>query len=132
MPGKRYSRQRELIYETVRMTDRHPTAEMVFHRLKPQNPRLSLGTVYRNLNLLAEEGLLTRIPLPVERYDACTDPHSHLRCEGCGGVFDLALEYDEAMDALAARIQPDAWIRRHDLIFYGLCPQCRERETVTE
>ena len=128
MPGQRYSRQRELIYEAVRATDQHPTAEMVFRRLRPQNPRLSLGTVYRNLNLLADEGLLTRIPLPVERYDACTWPHSHLRCESCGGFFDLPVEYDAEMDTLAAKMAPDVTIRRHDLIFYGLCPKCREEK----
>ena len=55
MSGKRYSRQRELIFETLKGTDRHPTAEMVYQWLKPENPNLSLGTVYRNLNLLAEE-----------------------------------------------------------------------------
>ena len=55
MNGKRYSRQRELIYEAVLGSDQHPTAEMVFQWLKPENPSLSLGTVYRNLNLLTEE-----------------------------------------------------------------------------
>lgn len=126
MAGKRYSRQRELIYEAVRRSDRHPTAEMVHQWLKPENPGLSLGTVYRNLNLLAQEGQLRRMPFPVERYDARVESHPHLRCEGCGGVFDLALEYDKGLDRAAGRREPEAEIRRHDLIFYGLCPQCRE------
>ena len=61
MKGKRYSRQRELIYQTLMATDQHPTAEMIYNWLKPENPSLSLGTVYRNLNLLADEGSITRM-----------------------------------------------------------------------
>lgn len=128
MAGKRYSRQRELIYEAVKGSKEHPTAEMVFQWLKPENPGLSLGTVYRNLSLLSQEGQLRRMPFPVERYDACVEPHSHLRCEICGRVMDLALDYDSCMDALAAKAQPGARVLRHDLTFYGLCPECQGRE----
>ncbi len=125
MAATRYSRQRELIYDAVKRSDAHPTAEMVYQWLKGDNPHLSLGTVYRNLNLLAEEGRLCRMPFPVERYDACTRPHTHLRCEKCGKVADLWLDYDPTMDAAAAAMRPEAEIRRHDLVFYGLCADCR-------
>ncbi len=128
MTGKRYSRQRELIYQAVLGSKEHPTAEMVYQWLKSANPHLSLGTVYRNLNLLAEEGVLIRMPFPVERYDAVTEPHSHLRCEGCGRVIDLELPYDGEMDAAAGRAVPGAEIHRHDVVFYGLCAQCRSEE----
>ncbi len=127
MAATRYSRQRELIYEAVKRSDAHPTAEMVYQWLKGDNPHLSLGTVYRNLNLLAEEGRLCRMPFPVERYDACTQPHTHLRCEKCGKVADLWLDYDPDMDAAAAALRPEAEIRRHDLVFYGLCADCRSQ-----
>ena len=63
MNGKRYSRQRELIYQALCQTDEHPTAEMVYRWLKPENPALSLGTVYRNLNLLADEGVIRRMEI---------------------------------------------------------------------
>lgn len=128
MAGKRYSRQRELIYQAVMESKEHPTAEMVYQWLKPVNPNLSLGTVYRNLNLLAEEGILVRMPYPVERYDACTAPHNHLRCEGCGRVIDLELPYDTGLDAAAEASAPEVTIHRHDMVFYGLCPKCREAE----
>ena len=65
MTGKRYSKQRELIYQCLMATHEHPTAEMLYQWLKPENPSLSLGTVYRNLNLLADEGLVTRMPFPI-------------------------------------------------------------------
>lgn len=126
MAGKRYSRQREFIYQAVAGSKEHPTAEMVYQWLKPANPNLSLGTVYRNLNLLAEEGVLVRMPFPVERYDACTEPHNHMRCEGCGRVIDLDLPYDAALDAAAGDSEPEVAICRHEVIFYGLCGQCRE------
>ncbi len=125
MTAQRYSRQRELIYQAVRSSKDHPTAEMVFQQLKPGNPHLSLGTVYRNLNLLSEEGRLCRMPFPVERYDPCVEPHSHLRCEKCGKVVDLELPYDQSVDRRAAALLPEAGILRHDLIFYGVCSGCR-------
>lgn len=128
MAGKRYSRQREMIYRAVAGSKEHPTAEMVSQWLKPANPNLSLGTVYRNLNLLAEEGILIRMPFPVERYDACTEAHSHLRCDGCGRVVDLELPYDAALDAVAGESAPELTIRCHDTVFYGLCDKCNGRE----
>jgi len=126
MSLKRYSRQRELIYQAVRDTQEHPTAEMVYRRLKPANPSLSLGTVYRNLNLLAEEGLLVRMPFSVERYDANTSPHTHFRCNSCGEIFDLDIPYDRSVDTIAASADPRFQVECHDLIFRGLCRQCRE------
>ena len=131
MAGKRYSRQRELIYQAVRGSKEHPTAEMVYQWLKPDNPNLSLGTVYRTLTLLAEVGILTRMPFPVERYDADTSLHTHFRCAGCGRVFDLEgfdqrAAYMSGMDAVAEATAPGFRVDRHDLTFTGLCPQCQE------
>ena len=128
MAGKRYSRQRELIYQAVIGSKEHPTAEMVYQWLKPANPNLSLGTVYRNLNLLAQEGVLVRMPFPVERYDGVIHPHSHFRCKECGRVFDLMLDYDDGeIDAAAGRGAPGFRIEGHDLTFSGLCPECQNQ-----
>ncbi len=124
MSGKRYSRQRELIYEALMGTDQHPTAEMVYHWLKPENPTLSLGTVYRNLNLLAEEGSITRMDFPVERYDANTRPHPHFCCRVCGRVYDLDLPYDASLDQAALEASGHD-IERHEQIFYGSCVNCK-------
>ena len=126
MNGKRYSRQRELIYETLMHTDQHPTAEMVYQWLKPTNPNLSLGTVYRNLNLLVDEGAAVRMAFPVERYDANVEPHAHFRCEQCGGVFDLDLPYDKALDEKAL-LASGHDIRAHELIFQGVCVNCKPK-----
>lgn len=126
MNGKRYSRQRELIHRTLMGTDLHPTAEMVYSWLKPENPNLSLGTVYRNLNLLADEGVITRMAFPVERYDANTKPHPHFRCAKCGGVFDLAMSYDPELDSRAAHVCEHE-IQGHELLYHGTCAHCKVR-----
>ena len=128
MTGKRYSRQRELIYNCLRASKEHPTAEMIYNWLKPRNPTLSLGTVYRNLNLLAEEGIIIRMPFPVERYDADTSRHAHFRCGVCGGVFDLeGLGYDSRLDHAAAA-RSGHRVERHELLFSGVCKCCGEKE----
>ena len=127
MNGKRYSRQRESIYRCLRESREHPTAEMVYHMLKPDNPSLSLGTVYRNLNLLAEEGTITRMPFPVERYDARTHPHPHFRCKACGRVYDMEdLPYDSGLDQAAEQCSGHQ-VDRHDLVFFGTCSACTQK-----
>ena len=125
MNGKRYSRQRELIYETLKQTTEHPTAEMLYQWLKPENPNLSLGTVYRNLNLLADEGSITRMAFPVERYDANTAPHPHFCCRACGKVYDLELPYDAALDEQALMASGHD-IAGHEVLFYGTCVHCKQ------
>lgn len=127
MAGKRYSRQRELIHSSLLGTTQHPTAEMVYQWLKPENPNLSLGTVYRNLNLLANEGVIRRMPFPVERYDAETRPHPHFQCQACGQIYDLkGLTYDVALDEMASALSGHD-VERHDLVFSGTCADCTQK-----
>ena len=95
--------------------------------LKPENPNLSLGTVYRNLNLLAEEGVIVRMPFPVERYDARTHPHPHFRCKACGRVYDMEdLPYDSGLDQAAEQCSGHQ-VDRHDLVFFGTCSACTQK-----
>ena len=106
-------------------TTEHPTAEMVYQWLKPTMPRLSLGTVYRNLHQMAEVGRLVEIPGPVARFDAVTQPHTHFSCTECGSVSDLPMAYDAALDLT---VQSRGYeVRDHRLIFYGICPTCVEK-----
>lgn len=123
MQTQRFSYQREQIYQAVCGARDHPTAEMVYTRLKPEMPRLSLGTVYRNLHQMAQDGRLTEINDTVVRFDADTLPHSHYRCRGCGAVADLpAMPYDPELDRQAAR---GGWqVANHSLVFHGICPSC--------
>ena len=122
MGERRFSRQRERIYQAVRASQVHPTAQMVYEELRAQMPRLSLGTVYRNLHLLAEEGLLVELDGPVARFDAQLRPHTHLGCMRCGCVADAEMAYGGGLDIQAAR---DGWqVESHSLIFNGICPAC--------
>ena len=125
MNGKRYSRQRELIYEALRQTEQHPTAEMIYQWLKPANPSLSLGTVYRNLTLLADEGAIRRMAFPVERYDAKTMPHPHFCCDQCGAVYDLHLPYDAELDRQAL-LASGHDVTGHEVVFHGICTKCKQ------
>ena len=123
----RHSRQRERIYQAVASSREHPTAQMVYRRLRPELPQLSLGTVYRNLRQLAQEGRLRELDGPVARYDSVLPPHGHVRCVRCGALSDAAAPYDPALDRSAA---PAGWtIRGHSLIFYGVCPACAGAHT---
>ena len=122
MKSQRFSQQRERIYEDVRTYMEHPSAQMVYDALRPEMPRLSLGTVYRNLHQMAQEGRLRELAGPVARFDAVLPPHAHIRCVRCGQVADLALPYDPALDREAAG---DGWvITGHELVFNGICPAC--------
>ena len=122
MQERRFSHQREQIYQAVCASREHPTAEMVYQWLKPEMPKLSLGTVYRNLRQMAAEGRLLELDGPVARFDANTMPHTHFNCESCGGVLDLEIPYDSTLDARAA--ESGCRIRTHSLMFSGLCPAC--------
>ncbi len=124
MKVRRYSRQRELIFEALQGTDEHPTAEMIYQWLKPQHPGLSLGTVYRNLKLMTEEGTVARLAATVDRYDAITVPHSHFECNDCGMVYDIPqVSYREDLNRLVAE-QTGHQATQHELTFRGTCAQC--------
>lgn len=122
MAEKRFSRQRERIYQAVYDSKEHPTAQMVYDTLRPEMPQLSLGTVYRNLHQMAEEGRLRELDGPVVRFDATVAPHTHLRCSCCGQVADGMLPYDKALDR--AMIAEGWEIEDHSLMFTGICPAC--------
>lgn len=122
MKSQRYSQQRERIYEAVCATKEHPTAQMIYETLKPDMPKLSLGTVYRNLQQMAQDGRLMELDGPVTRFDATVRPHTHLRCSRCGCVADGDLAYDVSMDQ---KTIAQGWrVTGHSLMFTGLCPAC--------
>ena len=122
MAATKQFRKRNAILEYLQETDEHPSAEMVYNNLKPQIPDLSLGTVYRNLHQMAEEGRIMEIPGTVVRFDANTAPHTHFSCCECGGVSDLDMPYDTQLDQIVE--QNGCRVQTHNLMFYGICPAC--------
>ncbi len=123
MKQTRYSKQREIIWENLTARRDHPSAEMIYQSLKPQHPALSLGTVYRNLNLLVSEGRALRIPFATDRFDGSVHQHPHFLCTCCGNLTDLDLPTDEALNRAVEALGHQ--VTRHDLIFKGSCPHCK-------
>ena len=122
MKAIRYSKQRELIYKALASTKSHPSAEMIYQELKPKHPSLSLGTVYRNLNQLAQMGRAVRMPFDTDRYDADCCPHAHFLCTCCNNLYDLdfPLDYksEKAVEAMGHEVH------RQELLFRGICKIC--------
>lgn len=123
--GKRNTIQRAMIFEAVQSLHTHPTGEEVYALVRSKYPSISLATVYRNLNTLAEEGQIKRICVPgaAERFDFNTKPHYHIRCEKCGQFADVPLEYDDKMVELIARATGYT-LHQQEMVFTGLCPDC--------
>ncbi len=121
------SRQRDRILQLLQSTGRHPTADWIYNRLKEEFPNLSMGTVYRNLNVLAEQGLLGRIDFgsTFDRFDANTRPHYHFICERCDSIIDLDLPVDAGLDERVRKSTPFE-VHRHRIEFYGICERCRK------
>lgn len=123
---RRYSRQRERIYQAVHASQEHPSAQMVYDLLREEMPRLSLGTVYRNLHQMAQEGMLQELEGPTARFDACLAPHAHIRCTCCGRVIDLSALEEPAPVRSAAEA---GWqVERYSLMLEGICPACAGKD----
>lgn len=125
------SKKRQAIYAYLSSVTSHPTAEMIYSALKPELPELSLGTVYRNLAVLLEEGQVISVGNVDghERYDARTAPHTHFVCSSCRSVLDVFLPdvvsglYDEVDERFGFLC------KGYTLTLNGLCSSCRaERE----
>lgn len=125
MANLKYSRQREAIKDYLMHTNEHPTADAVYMAVRNEFPNISLGTVYRNLNLLAELGEAQKITTPVgaDRFDGHTQPHYHFCCSHCGKVLDLDMEPQDSVNE-AARKSFDGMIESHTTMFYGTCSEC--------
>lgn len=125
MAGLKYSRQREAVLVYLRSTKSHPTAEQIYHEIRKDFPKISLGTVYRNLNLLADQGEIVQLNCGdgVEHFDAMTEPHNHFICRHCGSVLDLEFAPDLSIDAEVDETFSGK-IEGHEIYFYGTCENC--------
>lgn len=122
----KHFRKRDAILNCLRSTTEHPSAEWIYMQLKPEYPDISLGTVYRNLALFKEQGLIVSIGTVngVERFDGSAAPHVHYICSGCGRVLDLPeIEVPEALSSTAARTSGGR-VDSCQLTFTGLCGNC--------
>ena len=125
MKTLKYSRQRESIKKCLMGRHDHPTADGVYASIREEFPNISLGTVYRNLNLLVELGEIQKLSCGdgKDRFDGVTTPHYHFLCRQCGAVTDLPLKPMPEAERYAEEAT-GARVDSHVIYMYGTCPQC--------
>lgn len=123
----RMTRQRLAILDDLQKHRDHPTAVVLYERIRKKLPGVSISTVYRNLEILAETGAVLRIftPLRTWRFDGDNNLHSHLCCNKCGRVYDLPQDADVKVHCPDCKGM-DFVISGYRLDFFGLCGECRE------
>lgn len=121
------TRQRALILEIIQNTPHHLTADEIFSQARQSMPRIARGTVYRNLKLMEQDGLLCRLEMPdgPDRFDKSTAPHGHLLCDGCGDLQDIPVI--GLMREIEAAIGTE--VRGYQLTIRYLCPRCRQKQS---
>ncbi|MFA9466532.1 MAG: transcriptional repressor [Velocimicrobium sp.] len=129
MANAKYSRQREAIREYLAGTHSHPTAEVVYSHIQSIYPNISLGTVYRNLNLLVEQGDAIKLTCGdgMDHFDYDTSEHYHFICKSCGNVLDLTMDSINHINAIAES-SFGGKIDGSVTYFYGICPACLSKE----
>jgi Fur family peroxide stress response transcriptional regulator len=127
-----YSKQKQLIYDIVKSTDTHPTADRIYTKARKKMPNIGIATVYRNLNTLVEEKAIICIKTvgKADRYDGRVDDHLHFECVHCGEIFDLMPssieEGEEAIENLCRvyGISRES-INTGSTVLRGVCDKCR-------
>lgn len=124
----KHSKQRDIILNNVKNRCDHPDAYMIYEDVKKIVPDVSLGTIYRNLNLLSELGLIKKIIVPEgnDRYDKTLINHSHIYCSKCENIYDM----DICIDDFAEKIEKtnNFKIVSYDVVFTGICRKCLEED----
>ena len=119
----RYSKHRELITDIIKNRKDHPTADMIYASAREIEPNISLGTVYRNLKLLADENVIITLETEDKRlhYDGDTSRHSHFICSDCGQIIDL-FKPSKTPDELA---ELGLMVESEKCVYYGKCFDCK-------
>jgi Fur family transcriptional regulator, peroxide stress response regulator len=119
------SRQRDKILSLLRSTDTHPTASWIYDELKKDFNNLSMGTVYRNINILIDQNLIQKIEAgsSFDRFDGNTGTHYHFICGKCGCIDDLPLDVCTELNNVV-NVKTKYKTEKHRLDFYGICPSC--------
>ena len=130
MKALKYSRQRESIKASLMNRHDHPTADALYASIREEFPNISLGTVYRNLNLLVELGEIQKLRCGdgADHFDADTRPHYHFMCRECGCIEDLPMEISQEINDLAQE-HVHGKIDSHITYFYGVCENCMKKKT---
>ncbi|WP_295154147.1 Fur family transcriptional regulator [uncultured Brachyspira sp.] len=125
MNNRRNTIQKQVILNAVRELQNHPTSEEVYNYIKPNFPSISLGTVYRNLNLLSDTKEIQKLSVidDAVRFDHITNDHYHFQCSKCKKLMDIPMEYQKKLDELVSN-EYDVEVFKHDIVFSGICKNC--------
>lgn len=115
------TKQKQIILDAVQDLKKHPTVDEIYLHLKKDYPRLSLATVYRNLNIYAEEGKVRKVSVPgdSERFDFNLSNHEHFYCDKCNKIYDVHLDVKEVLNNLSPFN-----VTSFKLMLYGTCDNC--------
>jgi len=122
----RITKQRQIILDELCSVTSHPTADVLYQMVRKRLPKISLGTVYRNLEIMSECGIIQKLDIggTQKRFDGAPHVHYHVRCNQCGRVDDLDLPPDFNVEKAAGKLTSFK-ILRHRLEFTGICPGCQ-------
>ncbi len=123
--------QRRVILEELGKTSSHPTADWIYRKVRRRLPRISLGTVYRNLDILSKHGMIQTLEIAgtQKRFDGNPENHYHVRCIRCGRVEDVpAAPLKSIHKALTLKVKvPNFVLTGHRLELFGICRDCGRR-----
>lgn len=129
MASLKYSRQREAILDFLRTRTDHPTADVIYENIRILYPNISLGTVYRNLSLLADIGEIRKLSdfAGADHFDGRTDRHCHFMCRKCRKIIDIEnMNFDQILQDAGKRFSGE--ITDFNARFFGLCEDCMKEE----
>jgi len=126
--ARRTTKQRKIILEELRKVTSHPTADELHRMVRLRLPGISIATVYRNLEILSDEGSVLKLDVSgtQRRFDGTPENHYHVRCTSCGKVEDVHMPVVASMDATAANVCGYR-VQSHVVEFTGTCPECVSR-----
>jgi Fur family ferric uptake transcriptional regulator len=132
LPNMRLTPQRQIILEELGKVTSHPTANEVYDMVRRRLPRIGLGTVYRNLELMADNGIILKLEVggTQKRFDATVKPHYHIRCSSCGKVNDIEIAVQEQINGVAEKAS-NYKILGHHIEFSGICETCWKKNQET-
>lgn len=124
----RMTPQRQVLLQELGKKRWHPTADELYDVVRERMPRISLGTVYRNLEIMADQGLIRQLDTGghQKRFDGTAERHYHVRCIGCGRLDDIEMNTDRDLRSLVSQ-SGDYVLSGYLLEFMGLCPNCQNR-----
>ncbi len=133
MPRKqRFSYQKETIFNILYADKSHPSVDTIYQNVQKEIPNISLGTVYRNLNAMADEGRILRLDVGdgVVHFDADTTPHLHMLCTTCHSIIDLDVEYKHIIPYIEeiSKLTSHKLDKAH-VLFTGECHHCSKKNS---